>query len=74
MRQRFLICINNQGYEASLERRKLYERITDKEAEKLGQVRIIDESGDDYLYPEDFFAPVSLPADTRLKILTEHSR
>jgi len=60
MKNKFLLCIENEGYEASLELRKLYERLPDKEAERHKQVRIIDESGEDYLYPSDFFAPVSL--------------
>jgi hypothetical protein len=68
MRNRFFLCINNKGYEASLEVRKLYENILDKEAELHGQVRIIDESGEDYLYPADYFAPVRLLPATK-KIL-----
>ena len=51
MKQKFLLCIDNEGYEASLEARKLYETIPDKEAERHNQVRIIDESGEDYRYP-----------------------
>ena len=51
MKQRFLLCVENQGYEASLELRKLYQNIPDKEADRHNQVRIIDESGEDYLYP-----------------------
>ena len=62
---RFLLCIGNKGYEASLEVRKLYEHIPDKEAERHNQVRIVDESGEDYLYPSGFFAPVRLPMQTR---------
>lgn len=69
MKNRFLLCVNNKGYEASLEVRKLYETIPDKEAERHGQVRIIDESGEDYLYPAGYFAPVRLLAETRNKIL-----
>ena len=49
--------------------RKLYENISDKEAESHGQVRIIDESGEDYLYPAVYFAPVRLLAETKNKIL-----
>ncbi|MFH1382853.1 MAG: hypothetical protein ABIH70_08180 [Chloroflexota bacterium] len=45
MKNKFLLCVDNKGYEASLELRKLYENIPDKEAECHGQVRIIDESG-----------------------------
>ncbi len=69
MKQRFLLCVENQGYEASLELRKLYENIPDKEAEHHKQVRIIDESGEDYLYPAQFFAPVKLPMQTKNRIL-----
>ena len=54
MKHKFLLCIDNEGYEASLEMRKLYENISDKEAERHNQVRIIDESGEDYLYPSHF--------------------
>lgn len=67
--KKFLLCVNNDEYEASLELRKLYEIIPDKEAEKHKQVRIIDESGEDYLYPSDYFAPVRLLAETKKKIL-----
>jgi hypothetical protein len=58
----FVICTTNGGYEVSLERRKLYEVLPDSEAEKHAQIRIIDESGEDYLYPESFFVPVKLPS------------
>jgi len=54
MKHKFLLCVDNDGYEASLGLRKLYEKITDKEAQELNQVRIIDESGEDYLYPTEF--------------------
>ncbi|HLZ19187.1 MAG TPA: hypothetical protein VKO67_06225 [Smithellaceae bacterium] len=63
MKNKFLFCIDNSGYEVSLEFRKLYEKIPDKEAEELKQVRIIDESGEDYLYPSEFFASVKIPAE-----------
>jgi hypothetical protein len=69
MKHRFLLCVDNEGYEASLEVRKLYERIPDKEAERHSQVRIIDESGEDYLYPSIVFAPVRLPTLTKNRIL-----
>jgi len=55
MKNKFLLCVDNKGYEASLELRKLYEQLPDKEAEPHNQVRIIDESGEDFLYPSDFF-------------------
>jgi hypothetical protein len=69
MKNKFLLCVDNEGYEASLELRKLYENIPDKEAESHGQVRIIDESGEDYLYPSIYFAPVRLLIETKKKIL-----
>ena len=71
MKHTYLLCVSNEGYEASLESRKLYEKISDKEAERHHQVRVIDESGEDYLYPADFFAPVRLPAETRNRIVLE---
>ena len=57
----FVICIANKGYAASLELRKIYQVVPDKAASTLHQIRVIDESGEDYLYPEDFFVPVQLP-------------
>ena len=69
MKQEFLLCIDNDGYKASLEIRKLYQTISDKEAERHNQVRIIDESGEDYLYPSRFFAPVRLSIQTKNRIL-----
>ena len=69
MKNKFLLCVNNQGYEASLELRKLYENVPDKEVERHGQVRIIDESGEDYLYSATYFAPVKLLTETKNRIL-----
>ncbi len=68
MKRHFMICVDNRGYEASLEIRKIYEVIADKTAEKHHQLRIIDESGEDYLFPEDYFAPVRLPSITKAKL------
>ena len=68
MKRHFMICVNNHGYEASLEIRKIYEVINDKTAEKHHQLRVIDESGEDYLFPEDYFAPVRLPSLTKEKL------
>jgi hypothetical protein len=65
----FVVCVSNEGYEASLEPRKLYERIPDSQAAKLGQSRIIDESGEDYLYPESFFEVVELSPPVEKKLL-----
>ena len=63
-----MICVDNRGYEASLEVRKIYEVINDKAAEKHRQLRVIDESGEDYLFPDDYFAPVRLPSVTKEKL------
>jgi len=68
MRKHFMICVDNRGYESSLEKRKLYEVLTDRVAGKHYQIRVIDESGEDYLYPEKFFAPVRLPSITKDKL------
>lgn len=66
---KLVICIDNAGYEASLERRKLYSVVTDSEAKKHKLLRVIDESGESYLYPEAFFLLVKLPPATRQAIL-----
>ena len=68
MKKHFMICVGNHGYESSLEIRKLYEILPDKTAEKHHQIRVIDESGEDYLYPEIFFAHVRLPYLTKEKL------
>jgi hypothetical protein len=57
----FVVCVRNKGYAASLELRKLYQVVPDETASKLRQIRVIDESGEDYLYPEAYFVPVQLP-------------
>ena len=72
-KNKFLLCVDNKGYEASLENRKLYEYILDKKAKQHNQVRIIDESGEDYLYSANIFAPVRLLAQTKIKILENAS-
>jgi hypothetical protein len=63
------ICLDNSGYKASLERRKIYIAIPDARAEKLGQLRIVDESGEDYLYPAKRFVPADLPQTVRKAVL-----
>jgi Ca2+-binding EF-hand superfamily protein len=57
----FVICVNNQGYLASLELRKVYRVLPDDKAAKHRLIRIIDESGEDYLFPADFFIAIDLP-------------
>jgi hypothetical protein len=61
----YLLCVDNGGYPASLERRKIYQRLLDPAAEKVGRVRIVDESGEDSLYPAGSFVPVELSQAAR---------
>lgn len=63
------ICVKNDGYVASLEVRKLYVVLPDAEAAKHRQLRVIDESGEDYLYPQSFFVSVELPQTVRRRVL-----
>jgi hypothetical protein len=65
----FVVCLKNKGYEVSLELRKIYQALPDADAAKHRQVRVIDESGDDYLYPASYFAPIELPAPVRKAVL-----
>lgn len=58
---RYVLCVKNEGYPASLEIRKIYRVIADPAAAKRGLVRIVDESGEDYLYPKDYFVSIALP-------------
>jgi hypothetical protein len=67
--QEFAICIRNDEYLASLEVRKVYQVIPDPAASQHGYLRVIDESGEDYLYPEDYFVPIELPLPVRRAIL-----
>ncbi len=57
----FLLCVSNKGYLASLEVRKVYKALLDPVAASRGFVRVVDESGEDYLYPSEYFVAVELP-------------
>ena len=57
----FAVCISNKGYAASLEVRKIYRLIPDKAGSKHGLVRVVDEMGEDYLFPEEYFVSLRLP-------------
>ncbi len=59
--KRFVICIRNEGYRVSLELRKIYQVIPDASAERHHLLRVVDESGEDYLYPQTFFMPIEVP-------------
>jgi len=62
------LCVRNEGYPASLELRKLYVVLEDAVAAKHHLVRVIDESGDDYLFPADYFVALRLPANVKLAL------
>jgi hypothetical protein len=67
--KQLVVCIDNEGYPASLEKRKIYVLLRDPVAEKRGLLRIIDESGDDYLYPKVLFRPIALPQSVKKAVL-----
>src|SRR6266496_1183419 len=64
-KNQFVICVDSEGYSASLERWKVYRALPDGEADAHGLLRVIDESGEDYLYPKDRFRPIQLPQHVR---------
>jgi len=66
---RLFICLDNAGYEVSLERHKIYVALPDTKAERTGYLRIIDESGVDYLYSAQRFVAAELPVSTRRAVL-----
>ncbi len=66
---RFAICIRNDDYKASLELRKVYPVLPDPDAARHHMLRVIDESGEDYLYPNDFFMLVELPEAVRRAVM-----
>ncbi len=57
----FAVCIRNEGHEESLELRKIYEVLSDVAAEAHDMIRVVDEEGEDYLYPRRWFVPIELP-------------
>ena len=57
----FAVCIRNDEYEGLLQLRKIYEVLEDAFAEQHNMIRVIDEEGEDYLYPRDWFLPIELP-------------
>ena len=61
--QGFAVCLRNAGFEASLEIRKLYPVVNDPDAERNALIRVVDESGEDYVYPADLFQKLTLPAE-----------
>jgi hypothetical protein len=67
----YVICINNEGYLASLEERKIYRVLADPDAEVHGYLRVIDESGEDYLYAADRFVAIDVPEQVQLLFTAE---
>lgn len=65
----FAVCINNADYPASLELHKIYRMLPDVGAAVDGDVRVIDESGEDYLYPAEWFVPIELPQAVEKSLL-----
>jgi len=68
-KRQLVLCLRNKGYEVSLERRKIYQIVPDRHAAAHGQLRVIDESGEGYLYPAEFFARLTLPSTLRRRVL-----
>jgi hypothetical protein len=66
----FVVCLNNEGYAASLEIGKLYRIIPDEEAAKLGGFRVIDEDGEDYFYDAEMFCPLQVPPIVARKLIS----
>jgi hypothetical protein len=66
--RRFAVCVRNDGYEASLERNKIYTVLPDDDAERDGDLRVVDESGEDYLFSADRFVAIEVPAAVRASL------
>ena len=59
--QSYFLCVKNRGYAASLQVRTVYPTLRDPEAEAHGMLRVVDESGEDYLFPAGLFVPIEIP-------------
>ena len=70
----FAVCVQNDCYEASLERNKIYVVLPDRDAERDGDLRVVDESGEDYLFSADRFAPIDVPAAVKASLPTISKR
>jgi hypothetical protein len=67
--KQLVVCVDNDGYAASLEKRKIYIVLRDAAADKHGMLRVVDESGEDYLYPKALFRPIALPQAVKKAVL-----
>jgi len=70
----FVVCVENSGYPASLELHKIYQVVPDRDAAREGDLRVVDESGEDYLYPTEWFAAVEVPRRVRASLLRRPAR
>ena len=61
--KQFVVCIRNDEYEESLDLRKIYEVLPDEDAGRHDMLRVIDEEGEDYLYPKEWFLRIELPSN-----------
>ncbi len=68
--EKFVVCINNENYPASLELHKIYRVLPDKDAAADGDLRVIDESGEDYLYPSSYFVPIQVSQTVEESLLS----
>ena len=66
----FAVCVRNTDHEASLEVHKIYAVLPDADAARDGDIRVIDESGEDYLYPADWFVPIDVPESVEASMLS----
>ncbi|MBN2589868.1 MAG: hypothetical protein JXA96_08390 [Sedimentisphaerales bacterium] len=71
--ERYVLCLDNNNYPASLEVRKIYLCVSDPDSESHGMIRVIDESGEDYLYPASLFVPIA-PSKLQKHLPTRHNR
>lgn len=66
----FFLCIKNDGYEADLDTGTVYLVLPDEEGARQGRIRVVDESGEDYLYPQDYFVPVEVSPSAKEALAT----
>jgi hypothetical protein len=64
--EHFVLCIRNEGYQASFDPRKVYRLVADPQAESKGMLRVVDNTGEDYLFPSDYFVPIKVPAEANI--------
>ncbi len=69
---RFVVCVDNTDYQASLEMHKIYRVVPDSDAAMDGDIRVIDESGEDYLYSKDRFVPIDVPTAVKKSLAHTH--